>query len=194
MLPTRLTRFAIVTLALVAIACGDLSRKANYSNALQSFSLFALTGAPVNTPTAIELLGGTTTADGSYRFDVALDLDSLGQTRVYPVRTIAGALSTLRGERSRVGLQVVPGTFDALTEAPATGYDTLGFKVIRANDVLAIEVQDLTTCIYSTRGYFIYGKLTVDSVRTADRRIFGRIVVDRNCGFRGLTPDVVPTN
>lgn len=188
---TRSSRFLLTALALVlvATACDATGQKASYANIQRQFSLFALTGAPVNAPTAISFLGGPTIADSKFSFDVAVDMDAAGATRVIPVRTLASAFSS---GGQRVGLQLVPGSFESLVEAPQAGYDTLGAKVVAVGSVLAVEIQDLRTCLYSQRGTSIYGKMVIDSVRVGERRIYGRTVVDVNCGFRELRPDSIP--
>lgn len=189
MLPTRSSRILALVLALAATACDGSRTKATYTNIPRTYALFALTGAPVNAPTAISLLGGPTIADANFGFDVAVDIDSAGTTRLYPVRSLAGALVPLS---KRVGLQTVSGSFEALREAPSAGYDTLGARVVTEGAVMAIEIQDYTTCAYSLNGTNIYAKLVVDSIRKSTRRVYGRTVVDPNCGFRELMPDTLP--
>ena len=192
MQPIRPSRLVVVALAIFAIACGDPTKPAaTYTNAPSSYALYAFTGAPVNAATAISFLGGAARADANFAFDVALDIDANGKPVVYPVRTIA---SDLAGSVKRVGLQVVTGPFDAVREAPSTGYDTLTSQRINVGDVLAVELLDLTTCLYSLGGQTLYAKLTIDSVNTVSRRLYARTVVDPNCGYRSVVPDSIPTN
>lgn len=191
MSPTRPSRIVVVALAVLAVACGDPTKpKATYSNALSSYALYAFTGAPVNAATAISFLGGAARADANFAFDIAFDLDASGRPVIYPVRAIA---SDLAGPVKRVGLQTVSGTFDAVREAPATGYDTLSAKTVNVGDVLAVEMLDLNTCAYSLGGQTLYAKLTVDSVNVASRRLYARTVLDPNCGYRSVVPDSIPT-
>lgn len=189
MLRTRSSRLVAVALALLAVACDGARTKALYTNIGRSYSLFALSGAPVSAPTAILFLGGSTIADANFAFDVAFDIDSTGATRLYPVRSLAGGLA---GIPKRVGLQLVPGSFESLREAPSTGYDTLGYKTVHKGDVVAVEMQDFATCQYSLNGTNLYAKLVVDSIRTSTRQVFGRTVSDVNCGFREVMPDTIP--
>jgi hypothetical protein len=190
MLPIRPLRVVLGALAVLAVACGDPTKpKATYTNALSSYSLYAFTGAPVNAATAISFLGGAARADASFSFDVAVDLAADGRPIIYPVRAIA---SDLAGSVKRVGLQVMSGTFDALREAPATGYDTLSARTIAVGQVLAVELLDLNSCAYSLGGQTLYAKLTVDSVNTATRRVYARTVIDPNCGYRSVVPDSIP--
>ncbi len=192
MLPTRLTRIVVVALAVLAVACGAPTKpKATYANALSSYSLYAFTGAPVNAATAISFLGGAARADASFAFDVAFDLDATGRPIVYPVRAIA---SDLAGSVKRVGLQVVPGAFETVLQVPATGYDTLAARTVNVGDVIAVELHDLTSCIYSLGGQMLYAKLTVDSVNASTRKLYARTVLDPNCGYRSVVPDSIPTS
>lgn len=191
--PSRVLAGA-VTLALVAIACTGPRTKATRTNFLNTYSLYALTGAPVNTPSAISFLGGSAIANSAFTFDVALDIDSLGTTRVYPVRLLAGSLASAVAAApiKRVGMQPVSGGFDALREAPSSGYDTLSAQVVTTGSVLALELQETANCLYDLGGTNLYAKLVIDSIRTRDRRIFARSIVDPNCGFRELMPDSIP--
>lgn len=178
-----------LTLSLLVAGCGAGGR-ATYPNLAGSYTLYALTGAPVNAPTALSFLGGPTIASADFAFDVAVDINQAGDARLIPARTLAGGLARTP---QRVGLQIVPGSFESLREAPKTGYDTLASRIVTAGTVVAVEIQDLGTCQYSLGGTNIYAKLVVDSIQHESRRIFGRTVVDANCGFRELMPDSIPS-
>jgi hypothetical protein len=192
MLPTPPSRVLAVALAVLAIACGDPTKpKATFANELTPYTLHAFTGAPVTAATAINFLSRSgARADANFAFDVAFDLDATGQPLVYPVRAIA---SDLAGTVKRVGLQVVPGAFDAVREVPETGYDTLSVQKVSTGQVLAVEMFDLQTCAFSLGGQLLHAKLTVDSVNTTSRRIYARAVLDLNCGYRSVVADSVPT-
>ena len=193
MLPTRLVRVGVVALAIVAVACGDITRpKATYPNVLTTYTIYGLTTAPASAPTAISFLGGGMSANASFLFDVAFDIDPSGRAVVYPVRTLASALA---GTAKRVGLQPVGGTFDELRSVPETGYDTLSAKTINPGSVLAVELRDPNVCFsYSlVSSQFIYAKLVVDSINAASRKLYIRTVVDANCGYFSVVPDSVPT-
>jgi hypothetical protein len=190
MLPTRLSRVALAALALAAIACGGPTLpKAAYTSLLSTYELYAFTGAPPHASTAISFTSGSVRADATFGFDLALDLDANGKVVVYPVRTVAGDLA---GTLKRIGLQPVAGPFESVREAPSTGYDTLSVRTITPGAVLAVELQEIAQCQYSAGGFYLYGKLVVDSVTTTPRRIFGRYVLDPNCGYRQVMPDTIP--
>jgi hypothetical protein len=112
---------------------------------------------------------------------------------------VGGALANLeraylgQAQLPRVGLQVVPGRFDALTEVPSTGYDTLSIQTLAPGAVMAVNVLD-PSCAFSLGGTAIAAKMTVDSVNTATRKIYLRAVVDPNCGYLSVVPDSIPTH
>lgn len=194
MLPTRLVRVGVVALAVVAVACGDITRpKATYPNVLSNYTIYSLTSAPVATaPTALSFLGGTSVANAAFLFDVAFDIDASGRAVVYPVRSLASALA---GTAKRVGLQTVSGTFDEVRSVPEAGYDTVSVKTVNPGTVLAVELRDPQACFsYSlVSSQFIYAKLVVDSVNTTSRKLYVRTVVDANCGYFSVVPDSIPT-
>lgn len=196
MLPTRSSRvlFVVATLALAAVACNATATKATRPSVLRSYNLFALSGAPANTATAISFLGGESVANSAFAFDVAVDIDAAGTTRLFPVRLLGSSLANIAvgGTLKRVGLQSVGGGFESLREAPTTGYDTLGAQVVQPGSVVAVQLLESAYCVYDLRGTTIYGKLVIDSIRTAQRRVFARSIVDPNCGFRELVADSIP--
>ncbi|HEX7941963.1 MAG TPA: hypothetical protein VF488_09145 [Gemmatimonadaceae bacterium] len=198
MLPTRLPRVAVVAvvaLATLAVACGDLTRpKASTPNLELDYSVYAMTGAPAGVTNAINFFAGPARVDAAFSFDVALDLDPTGKILVYPVRAVAGPIAGTIP--TRVGLQTVTGTFESVRTAPASGYDTITVKSIVPGQVVAAELIQQTSlaCVYSLNGSAQYAKFVVDSVDTPNRRLWVRHVIDGNCGFRGLVPDSLPTS
>jgi hypothetical protein len=193
MLPTRLLRVVVVALAVVVVACGDVTRaKATFTNASSSFTAYALTGAPAVVPTATSFLSGPTHADSRFAFDVAFDIDTAtGSPVIYPFRALA---SNLVLANRRIGLQRVSGTFESVLTAPDTGYDSLKVQVVAPGTVLVAEIEDLQTCFNSFGGQTLVGKLVVDSIDRPTKRLFVRTLIDPNCGYRSLQPDVIPTN
>jgi hypothetical protein len=181
---------AALALGLTATACDGVGNKAFQPNIAYPFAIFPITNAPTNVPTALNFLNGPTFANTNFAFDVAFDIDPAGVTRVYPVRALAGDLAG--GLVKRVGLQLVPGSFESLREAPRAGYDTITAQVVVPGSVLAVELLEIQACQFSLGGSFLYGKLVVDSIRPDGRRIFGRAVAGPNCGFRELMPDSIP--
>jgi hypothetical protein len=194
MLPTRLPRVAVVALATLAVACGDITRpKATTPNLQLDYSVYALTGTPVGVTNAVNFFVGPARVDAAFGFDIAIDIDPTGNLKVYPVRALAGPLAGT--VPTRVGLQEVTGPFESVRTAPDKGYDTIGVKPLTPGKVMAVELvqQASLSCVYSLNGSSMYAKFVVDSVQLPTRRIFIRTVTDANCGFRSLVPDSIPT-
>ena len=194
MLSTRLLRVVAVAVATLVVACGDPTRpQATTPNLLLSYVVYGFSGSPPAVANAISMYVGPTRADATFDFDIALDLDATGKIQVYPVRSIAGPL--VGNVATRVGIQTVSGTFEALREAPERGYDTLSVKTISPGQVVVVELVDQVSglCFFSLNGSSTYAKFIVDSVKAPTRQFYVRSVADANCGYRSLVADSIPT-
>lgn len=175
--------FAAATL----LACGDPNAPtASLPNYADTLTLYALNGAPRGAPSAISIFTGAfggagISAEGSFNYDVAVDLDDQGRPRLYPVRTIAAPIAG----RHSVGLQRSNTPFDQITEAPDKNYVVDTTQTAAVGEVWLIQSTDPSACS-SFFGGAIYAKIVIDSIRTAARQIFVRITADPNCGFRSF--------
>jgi hypothetical protein len=194
---TRL-RAGLAAAALAAaamLACGDPNAPvANFANYADTLELYALNGAPRGAPTAIHLIDGVggssaATTDGSFRFDIAVDLDAEGRPRLYPVRAVAAPFLG----KHRVGIRRTTQSFDAITEAPTDDYVHDSTAVVAVGEPVLVESADPEATSTCFGGGVIYAKMVVDSVHTTTRRLFVRVTADPNCGFRSLVVPGVPT-
>lgn len=176
----RLTAAAF-PVALLA-ACGeDLTLPdAQIPVAQQQITLYALTGTPVNTSSAYSMINlAEVRTDLSNAFDFAFDIrDTLGGQQAYLLP---------RAELGFVpdgGLQIATTTFDSLLLAPITGYEELRPTPIDSGSVIiaASRRQSCDFRITSPR----YAKLLVLSLNYTTRVAVIRVVIDPNCGYRGL--------
>ena len=147
-----------------------------------SVRLGALTGTPVALPSGFSVADGVPVrTDQSSSFDFAFDIKSTaaGKRGVF-IPLAALGLTTISGLEP--GVQRTTQAFDAITVAPSNGYtatDTVGV------DIGAVYyVRSRVVC--GTLGVPEYGKLEVTAVDTAARTVFFRVLVDQNCGYRGL--------
>lgn len=174
----------LLVLGLAAFAaCSDpfgLPR-ASLTNTVDSLGLFALSGTPVWTPSAyrVEFRQPVRTDQGTV-FDFAFDMDSTGEARVYPT----GALGL--GEAS--GLQVATEPFDSVLIAPDRGFQLDTAVVVTVGTVVLVHSRT-STCDFGITAFY-YAKLQVVAVDTAARRLDFRILVNQNCGYRGLEPGI----
>jgi len=179
--------------AVVLSACGDpTSLKAGLLNSTDTLFVYALTGTPPSYPSGVSIVASQAVrVDGFAGFDVALDIDAAGRAVVYPVKLVVASAGTARP----VGLQKVASSFDAVLEAPSTGYNTDAAVVLAPGETLVIQSPHNGSgdiCQFSLSPY-LYAKITVDSVRLDSRILYLRMGIDPNCGFRSFA-DGVPTS
>lgn len=181
---------AAAALTAAFTACGDpYAVEAQLEVTSDTFAVYGLNDAPAGAPTAISLyatVGGVpaVAAGPTFRFDVAVDVAGNGAVTLIPNSRVANGMLVPH----RVGLQVVPGTFEALTRAPAGGYKYDSLLVVTPGQVVAVQAADPAACPVPYLGTNVYGKLVVDSIRGTPARVFFRSTIDPNCDFRSLLP------
>ena len=177
-----LLAFLVVVPALAALAaCGDaLGLPAPHLvNVVDTVSLYALDGTPLETPSAFQLDGRRRIrTDQTAVFDFAFNLDSAKHALILST----GALHL--GQAS--GLQRSTTPFDRITEAPTGGWDFTTGLVVDTGTVALVRSR-LALCSFGITVPF-YAKLRVIAVDTVARRIDLQMLVDENCGYRGLAP------
>jgi hypothetical protein len=80
-------------------------------------------------------------------------------------------------------------SFEAATLAPrATSRDWIRDSALRVDvgEVIGVRMQP-GSCVFDFEPY-MYGKVRVDSVDVARRRLYLRAVINPNCGYRSLEP------
>jgi hypothetical protein len=189
----RLAVLATMCVAVGLNACGDpTSLRANLLNSVDTLHVFALTGTPPSYPSGISIVAGQAVrVDGFAGFDVALDINSAGLPVVYPVKLVVASPGTARP----VGLQKVTSSFDAVLEAPSTGYKGDAEVVLTPGETVVVQSPHNGSgdiCQFAISPY-IYAKITVDSVKLDSRILYLRMGVDPNCGFRSFA-DGLPTS
>lgn len=188
--PSRLL-LAAAALAVFAglAACGDLTRpKPDRENFTDTLTLYAINGTPIDAPSGLWLVGGTgVPLDGSFGFDLAYDIDAQGQGKLYTVRAVGGGLSATH----TVGLLKSQSDFDALGEAPTSGFVTDTSFTVSNGDVFAIATAD-PGCAGSFYSNQIYAKLQVLEINPGNRTVKSRFTVNPNCGYLSLVPSGLP--
>lgn len=160
-------------------------------NVVDTVHLYALSGTAVSLPSGYVIQGRLVVRTDVYPlFDFAFDIDTAGRGLLLPT----GALKM--GRQS--GLENVNVPFDSIHIALLAGYNRDSATVVHENDVvLAHSIP--TPCPYQpTVPAAYYAKihvLTIDTASVVDsltglsgRRIDLEILVNQNCGYRGLDP------
>jgi len=190
-IPAPIFVLATIAIAVTAVACRDLTGvPASLPTITDSGVVYALNGAPLGAPTALQIsTGQLVSANSTFAFDIAFDIDSAGHVVLLPLRTVASAIATTHS----VGLQVSQASFDNLTTAPKSGYRADTALVASADAVILVQTNDVTTCGFAITGSNLYGKLVIRSVDVAKRVLSVTYTVDPNCGFLSFA-EGVPKN
>lgn len=186
--PRPAARASAVAAALVlaVAACSDpFALKASYANMPFTYSVYALSSVgPANAPAALDLVGRTTVkVDGDLAFDVAFDVDKTGHIVIYPQKLVGTPLS---GSRA-VAMQRVSGGYESVLLAPQRDYQTDSSMVLQPGETVVIKLTS-GSCLYQLSSD-LYAKVVVDSVQRSGL-MFGRGVVNPNCGFRSFAEGI----
>lgn len=179
----RGSALAALAAVLVIAACDNTSGLpvATAPNEVDTVSLFALDGTPLPSPSGYNLQSNTVVrTDRFTSFDFAFNITPAGQAVLLPT----GALGL--GQSS--GIQVQSVGFDAVTQAPTGTYvDTSAVPI--DSGAVAVLHSRAAQCSFGAI-VFYYGKIEVLAIDTVARRIDLQVLVDQNCGYRGLEPGI----
>ena len=178
----RLLRCLLIFGAPLAAACGDpfALPRPTFENVVDStVSLYALSGTPPRTPSGYYMqFRETVLVQNGGTFDFAIDLDSASR----PVLLPTGALKLGRSS----GVLKTTQPFDSIRVAPSGGFQQDSGVVVDVGERAIVHSRD-ASCSFGIAAVY-YGKLMILAVDTAARRIDFRILVNTNCGYRGLEP------
>ena len=184
----KIVLLAAAAVAVGGVACGDLTGvPASLPTLADSTVVYAINGAPPGAPTALHVYAGQLfSADASFVFDVAFDIDASGHAVILPQRAVASGLAATH----TVGLQVASGTYENLTRAPTSGYRADTALVATPGIPVLVQSTDPNTCGVSLTGTVLYAKLVIRSVDVASRQMVVQFTTDPNCGFRSFLPGI----
>jgi len=171
-----------MALALLTAACGgEIGLPAPaISNVVEDFALYALSGTPVSAPSAFRLDGADklVRTDRSTAFDFAFNFDTLKRAVLLPT----GAAGLGVGS----GLQRTAVAFDSIKIAPTGGYVFDQPLVVDSGTVAIVRSRPIN-CLFGAT-VPLYAKLQVLAIDTTARRLDFKVLVNENCGYRGLEP------
>jgi hypothetical protein len=189
----RLAFLAAMSAVVVLNACKEpTSLEAGLPTFTDTLSVFALSGTPPTYPSGLSLVGRQAVrVDGFANFDVAFDIDTAGKAVIYPVKLVVAS-----GALRAVGLVKFPVPFEAVDEAPETGYEADSSFVLVPGETLVVQsaqnIGSAAICQFALSPY-VYAKIAVDSINLTSRTVYFRMGLDPNCGFRSFAPGI-PTN
>ena len=169
----------------LTVACGEPRRLPAQGAVFgDTLTVYALSGTDISFPAGLNVGAlAVVPVSGVFDFELAFDINAAGEPVIYPVALLAAEEAGVR----RVGLQAVPGTFEALTHAPRSGYVYDQPMVATPGKVIAIEAG--VSCPYPYP-QVIFAKLVVVHVDPERRSIRFHAVTDPSCGFRSFLPGI----
>lgn len=178
--------FLLAVAALALTACDDpFKLKASFGNEPFVYSLYGISGSgPANAPAALDLVGRSPVrVDGNFNFDIAFDFDGTGKVVVLPQKLVG---TPITGSRV-VALQRISGNYESVLLAPTSGWQLDSAVTLIPGEVLGVRMTS-AGCAYQMSSE-MYAKIVVDSVKTGGL-IFGRGVINPNCGFRSFAEGI----
>ncbi len=182
---TRLTSgLALAAFIAVAGACSDPNalQDASITNVVDtSVTLWSLTQGPLNKPVAYSIIArnGVRTWEVGSAFEFAFDVTPDGR----PVFIPTDLLGLLGTTSLKPGLRATTATFDQMTRAPSNGYTVSDTIPVVVGDRFYIRT---TVSACSVLSVPLYGKMEVTGVDSAAKTVTLKVLVDQNCGYRGL--------
>ena len=180
-----------------ASACGNpFALKPNIDTITDTLSVYGLTDAPPNGPTAINTFGPSIVSTSvTSHYDIVFDIrpDSAGNPQAYALPPRAVATFGSAGF-------VVDSTqaFDAIQFAPNVPYNDSTIVPLKPGTIVIVQaLSSACTVQVVAAEQFIYSKIIIDSVNYSPfdpftnpdgNTIHFRITVDPNCGFRSFKP------
>ena len=185
---SKILALAAGAFVVAAVACGDLTGvPASLPTLSDSTVVYAINGAPHGAPTALHVYAGQLfSADATFLFDVAFDIDASGHAVLLPQRAVASGLAATH----TVGLQTATTAYETITRAPNSGYRADTALVATPGVPVLVQSADPNTCGVSLTGTVLYAKLVIRSVDPVARQMVVQFTADPNCGFRSFLPGI----
>jgi hypothetical protein len=173
----------VLGVVLFAVGCDNtLSLPlATTSNAIDTVTLYALQGTPINTTSGFDVtLGRAARTDRQGEgFDIAFDIDDDGLALIMTT----GAL----GLNVRSAIQTSDRAFGDIMIAPLEGYGIDSTLVVGVDSVFMVRSRPSSFgCVFFLGRLPRYGKFRVLEVNLVTRQIILESLVNLNCGYRGL--------
>jgi len=182
--PSRAVLPAAILLLVACSGSVDLA-PASVPNVVDTATIGALNGSPVQVPSAYSIADGNPVrTDITSAFDFAYDVDTTGRHVFLTLEVLR--LSNTNG--SGPGLQFSSKTFDQITQAPSSNWITADTVVLNVGDVLTARSRIACTGL----GVPLYGKLEILGFddTPGNRSITFKVLSNENCGYRSLVPGI----
>lgn len=163
-------------------ACSDSFGRppAFFTNVVDTVTLYALQGTPLQTPSAYDVVNARAArTELGEEFDFAIDLDAQNRLQILPARALLLPVDA--------ALRITDEPFDAIREAPLEEYST-DSVVVGVGSVFVVRSRLSSNSCGFLGALPRYGKFHVLAVNTTERTATFELLVNRNCGYRSLEP------
>lgn len=187
-MPTAL-RLLGTALLVATVTCSNPNALAlaSISNVEDTITISALTGTPLQAPSAYSIgANQAVRTDQTSSFDFLYDVQEPSKQSVFVPLAMLGLVPS---GSLKPGILPAALPFDAIASAALNGYITDDTVHVSVGDRFVVRSR----AICSTLGVPIYGKIVIDAIDSAARTITFRTLINNNCGYRGLLPGI-PTN
>jgi hypothetical protein len=171
-----------LALAGATAGCGDpLSLlPPAFSNRVDTVTMWAAHGTPIINPSGYLIAArAAVRLDQVASFDFLYDQGPQNERIFLPL----AALTPPGGGLGNAGFQLAAEPFDAIDDAPQSGYVSTDTVYANPGDVFYLRSAVNPSCVL---GIPYYAKLEVLSADPDDRNIRFRILANVNCGYRSL--------
>lgn len=167
------------------VACGDPNQlpPASFENRVDTLTVYALSGTAVWRPSGyaatefrVVRLDQTNTAD--FAFDIR---------GTQPVLLPAKAVGQAGSGSLNPGLLHTPLAFDSITYAENSGYNSVDTVHVAIGRSFYLRARAVSSCYLGTP---TYAKLEVLAIDDQARSMTFQVLVNANCGYKGLEPGV----
>jgi hypothetical protein len=166
-----------------AMACSDATGllPPAFANVVDTVTLAALTDTPVPIPSAFDIVyASRARTDLGEPFDFAFDIDSAGSPVIVPAGLMGFQLEAAWRRSSR--------EFAQITSAPTEDYTPDERLTVAVGDVFLVRSRNSSSLCGYLGSLPRYGKFRVLDLNLEERSITLEMLVDINCGYRGLEP------
>lgn len=177
---------------MVLAACGDpfAILPASTPNIVDTVEMYAVNGTPIDKPSGYLLASRLPIRLGiditTFNFDFLYRIDTTGARQFVPFTAIAPAPSNpSTSTTGRAGFVETTTAFAAITEGLQTGYVVDKPVTLEVGKVMYARSALPNGCFL---GLPYYAKIEILSFDPAARSVTFQILVDINCGYRGLEP------
>jgi hypothetical protein len=169
----------------LVLACSDPNELAppNDRNEVDTLSIFALSGTPVQSPSGYAVENGAVRTDRTTAFDFAYDIAVVNNDTTHYF--LPQAVLDLQVNNSvNPGLQLRVEEFDEIRDAPSNGYITRDSLVVADTG----QVYIVRSRIVCGIGVSLYSKIHVLKFVDSTRTVELEVLANTNCGYKRLTP------